>query len=319
MAADANEKRKPGRPKETAAAEKIGPEFVTETPKDMQQAEAAWHGEQIEHDRNLVVIDKQYGDSLPYDITRLENETRFYLGQSAESMVQAGKRLVVIKEHEGHGQFLSSLQRIGLEPRTAQLMMKASIKFGTANAKSITHLGSTKLFALLTQDDEDLEALSDGGTVAGLKLDDIEKMSVRELKAALRAERELRAEDADVKERLLASKEQKVNLLERELDERKLRVKKWDGVVSEITSNVTIMAGGAIQQINHLRTQIEQIQEESKKFDLSKQEMEAIVKPFADHISTLGEYFRELEAEFGLNLSVYMPAHGGNFIEHSED
>lgn len=307
MAAATKEKRKPGRPKETKAAERIGPDFVTETPQDMRDAEAAWRGEQIDAERNLVIVDKRYGDDLPYDRARLESETRFYLGQSAASMVEAGKRLVVIKEHEGHGQFLSSLERLGLEPRTAQLMMKASVKFGTANAKSISHLGSTKLFALLTQDDEDLEALTEGGTIAGLKLDDIDRMTTRELKAALRKERERRKEEAEVNERLLEKKDQKLNQLEKTLDDRQRRVKTWEGVVSEININLTTMTGGAIMHMQHLREQIEQINAECIRLNLSKPEMEAIVKPFADHIATLSEYLRELEQDFGLNLSVYMP------------
>lgn len=42
-------------------------------------------------------------------------------------------------------------------------------------------------------DDEELDVLADGGTVAGATLDDIDRMTSRELKAALREARETNA------------------------------------------------------------------------------------------------------------------------------
>jgi len=317
MATATKEKRKPGRPKETQAAERIGPDFVTETPKDMRDAEEAWRSEQVETERNLAIVDKQYGDDLPYDRTRLESEARFYMQESAAAMLEAGRRLIVLKEHEGHGQFTSSLERIGISSRAAQKMMQVAVKF--SNAPTLAHLGKSKMLELMVEDDDDLEALADGGTVAGLKLDDIEKMSVRELKAELRKERERRKEEAEANERLLEKKDQKLNQLEKTLDDRQRRVKTWDGVVSEININLTNMTGGAIMHMQHLREQIEQINAECIRLDLSKPEMEAIVKPFADHIATLGDYLRELEQDFGLNLSVYMPDFTTDQIQSLED
>ena len=144
-------------------------------------------------------------------------------------------------------------------------------------------------------------------------------MTVSEATKALRKLREELKTEKEVREELLASKDKMINDLDTQLREREKRVKTWNGVVAEIGTNLTTMTGGALMNINHLRAQIEQIQEESKKFDLSKQEMEAIVKPFADHISNLKGYLQKLEHDFGLNLSVYMPDFGGDFIEHSED
>ncbi|MDE8666932.1 hypothetical protein PUN16_030700 [Pseudomonas aeruginosa] len=47
----------------------------------------------------------QFGDGLLYDRIRVVNEARFYMAQSAEAMLEAGKRLIVLKEHEPHGEF----------------------------------------------------------------------------------------------------------------------------------------------------------------------------------------------------------------------
>lgn len=131
-----------------------------------------------------------YGDGLLYDRARIVHEARFYMGQSAEAMLEAGKRLIQIKENEPHGEFVEIVtEQLGLEPRTAQMMMKAAVKYLSpalaANTKTFSYLGKAKLLDLMSESDEDLVELAEGGTVAGLKLDEIRAMSCRELRAAL--------------------------------------------------------------------------------------------------------------------------------------
>ena len=127
-------------------------------------------------------IMQQFGDGLPYERDRIVHETRFYMAQSAEAMLEAGKRLVILKENEPHGDFINILENdLGLEPRVARRMMQASVKFlgnGDQNSKrtALTVLGKTKLYELMVLDDEELDALADGGTVAGATLDDIDRM-----------------------------------------------------------------------------------------------------------------------------------------------
>ncbi|HGJ5883174.1 helix-turn-helix domain-containing protein, partial [Arsenophonus sp.] len=79
--------------------------------------------------------------------------------------------------------------------------------------KSISVLGKTKLFELMTEDDEDLAALAEGGTIAGLTLDEVDRMSVRELKAALRKD------EAALKrsQQLVAEKEKQLQQLSQQL------------------------------------------------------------------------------------------------------
>jgi hypothetical protein len=144
---------------------------------------------------NSAEVMARFGDGLPYDRTRLVNEARFYMVQSAEAMLEAGRRLVVLKENEPHGEFITIVEgQLGLALRTAQLIMKAAVKFLSpqlqANAQTFAHLGKAKLFELIAEDDEELLALSNGGTVAGLTLDEVDQMSCRELRAALRDARE---------------------------------------------------------------------------------------------------------------------------------
>jgi len=153
-----------------------------------------------------------FGEGLPYDQSRIVHEARFYMSTSAEAMLEAGKRLVILKEHEPHGEFVQILEnQLGMESRIAQKMMQASIKFLNprleSKAKSISHLGKTKLYDLMLLDDESIESLADGGTVAGIDLDDIERMSSRELRMALREQREQIA----AKDKVIADKNKKID------------------------------------------------------------------------------------------------------------
>lgn len=166
-------------------------------------------------------IMKQFGDGLPYERDRIVHETRFYMAQSAEAMLEAGKRLVILKENEPHGDFIDIVEsQLSLSKRTAQVMMQASLKYLSPKlepkAQALALLGKTKLFELMTEDDEDLVELADGGTIAGMSLDDIDRMTSRELKAALREARETNA----AQQRVLADKNEKIDSLSTKLEKK---------------------------------------------------------------------------------------------------
>ncbi|HGJ5877614.1 MAG TPA: DUF3102 domain-containing protein, partial [Arsenophonus nasoniae] len=111
----------------------------------------------------------RFGDGLPYERERIVHEARFYMAQSAEAMLEAGKRLIIIKENEPHGEFTKIVtEQLGLAERTARRMMEASLKYLSpqlmGKRPTLAGLGKAKLFELMTQDDEDLAELAEGGT-----------------------------------------------------------------------------------------------------------------------------------------------------------
>lgn len=165
-----------------------------------------------------------YGEGLPYDRSRIVSEARFFLAQSAESMLEAGKRLILLKENEPHGEFVELLeQRLGLNARSAQKLMQAAAKYlapaitSKASAPTLLGLGRAKLLELVAEPDEDIAALADGGTLAGMTIDEIDAMSSRELREALRKEREARKKDAGAKDKVIQRKEGKISELEEQL------------------------------------------------------------------------------------------------------
>jgi hypothetical protein len=177
----------------------------------------------VETSGNAAKAAEIMGYDLPYNQERLVQEARFYMGQSAEAMLEAGKRLVILKENEGHGEFIQIVEeRLGIPARTAQVMMQAAVKYLTnpaltGKAQTFALLGKSKMFELMTLDDDALVELAEGGTVANLKLDEVDRMSVRELKAALRETRETQ----EATEKVLAAKNKKLDQLASELERKK--------------------------------------------------------------------------------------------------
>lgn len=173
----------------------------------------------------LSAVDMQFGDGLVYDRTRVVLEARFFMAQSAEAMLEAGKRLILLKEHEPHGEFVQIAESsLNLDLRSAERMMKAALKYLSpalaSKSTTLSTLGKSKLFELMTLDDDVIAELADGGTVANIDLDEIDRMSVRELRAALRGAKE----DASAKDRLLADKNRKLD----ELQARPVVSASWD-------------------------------------------------------------------------------------------
>jgi len=188
------------------------------------------------------------GYDLPYNRERLVQEARFYMAQSAEAMFEAGKRLIVLKENEPHGEFLEIVEeRLGLPVRTAQRMMQSAIKYLSptlaSKAPALTHLGKTKLFELMTESDEEIISLVDGGTLAGATLDDIDRMTSRELKALLREKNG----ELEANKRLLQEKNAKID----DLTAKKKRVKDVppDEVHAEILKEITAQMHDALGTI----------------------------------------------------------------------
>lgn len=195
-------------------------------------------------ERTAAII-AQFGDGMPFEVVRYEHVIRGHLSRSAEEMLAAGRALIVAKEHLAHGEWTDFIERIGLADRLSQKMMQAAFKFSNAplTAHLIEAAGSkTKLFELLVLDDDEIKELADGGTVAGLEIDDIARMSSSELRKALREERE----DAKATEQVLAARNAKLDKVEAALQAAKTRIKSStpDEVISQLRTEFAAQIHG---------------------------------------------------------------------------
>ena len=167
---------------------------------------------------------KQFGDGLPFDLPRYEHVIRTHLARSADEMLAAGRALLVVREHVPHGEWNEFLDRLSIDRTLAKRMQQAALKF--SNGATSHHLleaagNKSKLIELLVLDDDQVAELNEGGTVAGITLDDVATMSVSDLRKTLR---EARAE-AEANDKLLSEKNDQIDTLKKERDAANRRIK----------------------------------------------------------------------------------------------
>lgn len=141
---------------------------------------------------NTLALAKQLSYEGALTIESLEEEIKFYQRRSVEAVLETGKRLLLLKEISDYGTFHERLDALGFSPRLAQQFMGATLKFSNTKSTSLLalpNLGQTKLLELLVLDDGDIAALNSGEQIRGITLDDVDCMSVSELRRALRKEK----------------------------------------------------------------------------------------------------------------------------------
>ncbi|QGL88306.1 hypothetical protein FEO91_08320 [Stenotrophomonas maltophilia] len=181
--------------KAVAQAEAVGPEFIGKT----DAADAV----QMEEMRNRqLALVQQFGEGLPWHPDHYENAIRSELRRGFDAFLRAGSYLVVARECSAHGEWMGMLERLGMEPRQAQRMMEAARRVSSLpNASAPTHLlaaakNTTKLIELLSLPEDQFAELATTGETADLTLDDVERMTFRELREAVRnARADIEAKD----------------------------------------------------------------------------------------------------------------------------
>ena len=95
-----------------------------------------------------------------------------------------GKRLLVLKEKEGHGDFTKIVEEeIGLPIRTASRFMNTAMKAGKFPKIDFGQFGRFgNVYALLEAPEEELKELEEKGILAGYGVNELKAMSVKEMR-----------------------------------------------------------------------------------------------------------------------------------------
>jgi hypothetical protein len=164
---------------------------------------------------NVQALALQLGYDGALSVGALEDGIRFYQQRTAEACMELGKRLVLLKEASLHGEFKPRLELLGIEHTAATRFMAVATKFTKVATSQLLKAANrqSKLIEMLVLDDDEIAGLEDGSTVRGINLDDIDRMSSRELRAALREAKEEKIAD----DKVLATKDAKINKLSRHI------------------------------------------------------------------------------------------------------
>jgi len=162
--------------------------------------------------QQLALIQQHYDIGMPFNYEAAVVRLRECAAIETSGAVEAGLVLLQIKAHTP-GRFHDALETVGITPRWAQRRMQVVTRL--KQFPSLRSLGFSKALELLGEDDATLGALEHDGAIAGITLDEIDRMSTRELKESLRKERAERADEKAADEEIIRKKDERINKLAR--------------------------------------------------------------------------------------------------------
>ena len=159
----------------------------------------------LEQNERVSALAVQLNYQGSTDPAVLENSAHDAIKRIGMAIFELGGYLLLMKEACAHGKFLPALERLGITADSAQRYMAMSRRFAnTATSRHLEKLGFSKMTELLPLDDGQVEELTELGQTGELALDDVARMSVKELRAAVRKERAEAAKQKNQVERLTA-------------------------------------------------------------------------------------------------------------------
>lgn len=222
------------------------------------------------HSANVM---KQWGNGETYNEDVWVERAKLATRKTMEGMFELGQALIVLKEHMTWKQFADVCEVLGMSVRAAQQLVQATQRFATPQmqkaAPKLMDLGKSKLLELLVEEDVTLVGLAEGGEVNGMTLDDVDRMTVRELRVALRESRENLA----AKDEVMKTKTAKIDELAEKLAKKQtvVREPKAEDVGSELAMQLTSLEVGIRSQVSRLKDLFDQLNAHSEAHGISHQ------------------------------------------------
>jgi len=193
---------------------------MTQTPDDQPTA-----GDLLAAARNRAKTDPTVrllqfcSDGRKFDLPTINLEVRDYETRIAQDFIEIGKRLVWVRQELGHGGFVRWLDtNVRMGRATAYNAMKVVEALADRpSLQPISRLGVSKALELIGLPDADLEEFEEKGTLLERGLDDVDRMSVRELRDEVRRRKkkvEKLEEEVGKKTDELAGRDRRIQELE---------------------------------------------------------------------------------------------------------
>lgn len=220
-------------------------------PASEVQAQQSLANKQI---NNSILVMAEWGDNEIYNETLWIERAKQSVVKTLEGMFELGRALIILKAHTEYGRFREiAEQELGLHSKEITRLMNATHRFGTKQMQKaqpkLIGLGKSKLLELLVEDDDSLAELADGGELHGKTLDEIDRMSVRELKLALREARE----DKQAKDEVISQKSAKIDELAEKLAKQKVKEPGPSDVARELSAQLASTEVAVRSEISKLK------------------------------------------------------------------
>lgn len=215
------------------------------------------------------------------NIDTLTTEILILKQQTAQNIIEIGKRLITVKESLPHGEWGNWLkEKVDFTDRTAQRFMKAANEF--SNPTTLSDLPKSKIFALLELPPEEREEF--------VKSKPVNDMTTRELQQAIKEKQELEKKLKSI------SKESKVEHSQNEKLKKELEAMKDKNKEELVNREVEIE--NLKSHIKAMKKQLDEAQasgnnEEADKLQVLLQESERAVEMANNRIDDLERQLKE--------------------------
>lgn len=178
--------------------------------------------------------------------------------QTAQNIIEIGKRLIEAKQNLEHGEYLKWLENsVDFGVRTAQNFIKVATTF--SNTQPVSHLGTRKLLALAGLDEEDRQEVMQENNVENMTTRELEQVvkEKKEIKKQLEAEQEYSQELQEA----IKQKEQQIRNLQNEIE----NVTKSEVQTIEKEVVKEIVPQELILEKKSLETEVEELRKRAEK------------------------------------------------------
>lgn len=168
-----------------------------------------------------------------FNIEKTTAEILILKDQTAQNIIEIGKRLIEVKENLPHGEFGNYLkEKVEFSRQTANRFMSVATQF--SNSSAMSNLGSTKLFLLAGLDEEDRQEL--------IQENNVEDMTTRELEQAVKEKKEItkqlkiEQEYSNELQESIKEKENQIRTLQNEIE--KIQIPEKEIIEKEVIKEV---------------------------------------------------------------------------------
>ena len=205
---------------------------------------------------------------IEFNIEKTTAEILMLKDQTAQNIIEIGRRLIEVKETLEHGEYLKWLkEKVDFTERTAQRFVKVATVF--SNTTPVSHLGTRKLLALAGLDEEDREEVMKENNVEDMTTRELEQVvkEKKEIKKQLEAEKEYSNELQDA----IKEKEKQIKTLQQKIEN--IQIPEKEIVEKETIKEV--VPEHIIQEKRMLKKEIEEQQQQLEKLQKRAEKAES--------------------------------------------
>lgn len=170
-----------------------------------------------------------------FNIEKTTAEILILKDQTAQNIIEIGKRLIKVKNNLPHGEYLNWLKnKVDFSDRTARNFMKVATTF--ENWQPVANLGTRKLLALAGLDEEDRQEVMQENNVEDMTTRELEQVikEKKQIKEQLEAEQDYSSELQEA----IKEKEEKIRTLQAEIEKIQIPEKEIVEVEKEVVKEV---------------------------------------------------------------------------------